>query len=68
MNTDKKINQYYVDIVMNKPNYIEVNNSYKRYCLIFSVKSSNELSSSILRTFNLEIISKSILIFSIFIK
>ena len=33
MNTDKKINQYYVDIVMNKPNYIEVANSYQRYCI-----------------------------------
>ena len=33
MNTDKKINQYYADIVMNKPNYIEVNNSYERYCI-----------------------------------
>ena len=43
MNTNTKINQYYVDIVMNKPDYIEVNNSYERYCLYTALEkySSN---------------------------
>ncbi len=31
--TDKIINNYYVNIVMNKPNHIEINNSYESYCV-----------------------------------
>lgn len=38
MNTNTKINQYYADIVMNKPDYIEVNNSYDRYCLYIALE------------------------------
>ena len=33
METERKIYQYYVDILMNKPDYIIVNNSYERYCV-----------------------------------
>jgi hypothetical protein len=33
MNTEKIVEQYYNDIVTNKPNCIEVNNSYERYCV-----------------------------------
>lgn len=33
MDTKNIIRQYYVNIVMNKPNYIQVKNSYERYCV-----------------------------------
>lgn len=33
MDTEKLISQYYVNIVMNKPDYIEVKNTYERYCV-----------------------------------
>jgi hypothetical protein len=33
MNIETKIYKYYCNIVINKPNYIEVKNSYERYCV-----------------------------------
>jgi len=33
-----KIHQYYVHIVMNKPNFIEVKNSYERYCVYMALE------------------------------
>jgi hypothetical protein len=33
MNTEKTIKQYYNNIITNKSNYIEVKNSYERYCV-----------------------------------
>ena len=33
MDTNEKIDLYYNNIVINKPNYIEVKNSYERCCV-----------------------------------
>lgn len=33
MDTEKIIEKHYINIVMNKPDYIEVKNTYERYCV-----------------------------------
>lgn len=38
MDTKNLITQYFVNIVMNKPNYIEVKNSYERYCVYMALQ------------------------------